>query len=147
MLRDKNIYGGKTPDLEIMLISAQNSLFALKKQGKIKKDSGQKILPPLILFKESFHSTSDAESYIDSELELKATFTKTGCVIELYDHKKPRNREKWPMEPIEVLYELRTTKSASVYIKSKITKYIHVGDGTTSQVKNFMNFLSIMSGE
>jgi hypothetical protein len=144
-MKDLQPYGGKTPDLALMLSVAEKSLNSLRAgqyhfSGQLKK--GQ-----IVLYSESFHDQGEHEPLTDVEWQLQADLTgKNVFHIELFNHGKAHDREAWGMEPIKVLYMLRSEESAKMYFEHEIKKHRHSGDGTKKMVKDLFSFMGSLSG-
>lgn len=140
-MKDLKPYNGVTPDLALMLKVAEDSLNSLRKSqyqfgGHLKEGL-------IMLYSESFHDVGEHEPITNVEWELRAGLTgKNTFNIELYNHEKPHDREAWGMEPIKVLYMLRSEDSAKMYFEHEIQKHWHSGDGTKKMVKDLFSFLS-----
>lgn len=144
-MKDLKPYGNKQPDLALMLSVAERSLNSLRAEqygfcGELKE--GQ-----IILYSESFHDQGEHEPLTDVEWQLRADLTgKNVFIIELFKHDKPHDREAWEMEPIKVLYMLRSEDSAKMYFEYEIKKHRHSGDGTKKMVKDLFSFMGSLSG-
>lgn len=144
-MKDLKPYGGKTPDLSLLLSVAEKSLNSLRKDqynfcGHLKEGK-------VTLYSESFHDQGEHEPLTNVEWELRADLNgKNTFNIELFDHERPHDREKWHMEPIKILYMLRSEDSAKMYFEYEIKKHLHSGDGTKKMVKDLFSFMGSFSG-